>query len=105
MHDIESEVDKEDLAIDRLRELLSAKEETLLELDIRVEEGKTKMIWGINLLSIKGESSRESMCETKHCETKKQHIPLTAQTVKLPKLIIEKIFDISLKPLFTRMMC
>lgn len=43
LHNIESEVDKEDLAIDRLCELLallSAKEETLLELDIRVEEGK-----------------------------------------------------------------
>lgn len=41
LQDIETEVDKEDLVIDRLSEilaLLSAKEETLLELDIRIEE-------------------------------------------------------------------
>ncbi|RXN15828.1 mitogen-activated kinase 4-like isoform X2 [Labeo rohita] len=42
LQDIETEVNKEDSVIDRLRELLallSEKEETLLELDVGIEEG------------------------------------------------------------------
>ncbi|XP_026063123.1 uncharacterized protein LOC113046525 [Carassius auratus] len=103
LQDIETEVDKEDPVIERLRELLallSEKGETLLELDVGIEEGtdtddleneiadvedyKERVITAKSrahrVIQRNRESSRPSSTEPS----------LHRQTVKLPKLIINK---------------
>ncbi|XP_039537635.1 LOW QUALITY PROTEIN: uncharacterized protein LOC120485906 [Pimephales promelas] len=112
LQDIETEVSKEDPVVDRLCELLamlSAKEETLLELDHEIEEHtdvedlENEVVdaeeYGQRVISAKARVRRVMQRVRENTDSRpRDAVPAQrGQTVKLPKLIINKFSgDISL---------